>query len=201
MGKISASRLKNADAKKGVIRFQQWYPKLIETFRKGELKPIGMQTGSIPKEIEENLRHHLTLVDMLVQYAHVERGIATTVAVAKVEIENNVDLSWFKALIRKDTELAPGFLNATQLGKELGGSSPIVVNNMLASLGLQKYIGNKWEPTSTGKSYGENIPFTTIHETGTMHSGYQLKWRAETIDVLKEYLSKIEKQKQLQIAK
>ena len=56
MGKISASRLKNPEAKRAIIRFQRWVPELIQKFRKGEIAQIT----DIKTELEQ-ARHYAGL--------------------------------------------------------------------------------------------------------------------------------------------
>ena len=41
MGKISADRLKNPEAKAAMIRFQRWVPELIQKYRKKEIVQIS----------------------------------------------------------------------------------------------------------------------------------------------------------------
>jgi len=45
MGKISAGRLKNPEAKAAIIRFQRWVPELIQRYRKKEI--IQVQQGPV----------------------------------------------------------------------------------------------------------------------------------------------------------
>jgi prophage antirepressor-like protein len=180
MGKISADRLKNPGAKEAMIRFQRWVPELIQQYRKGNLKP--------PREIEAIVRSHLNIADAMVEYAHVDRGIMTTVALAKVENETGVDLSWLKGLVRKDRQQPPGYLNAGQVGEELGGLSAHSVNKILAQLGYQYWIGGRWQPTQIGMNYGENVPFTVINRNGSSHSDYQLRWSPEMVRKIRDHI-------------
>ena len=53
MGKISASRLKNPDAKAAIIRFQRWVPELIQRYRKKEIVQVAQVTPSIISELKQ----------------------------------------------------------------------------------------------------------------------------------------------------
>lgn len=178
MGKISAGRLKNPAAKTIIIRFQKWFPEILQKHRKGELVSV-----------DDILRSHLAIADSMVQYAHVDRGIAVTVAIAKVEHDTGADLKWISNLVRKDRQQAPGFLTPTQVGEELGGLSPRSVNRMLQQLGYQYLVANRWTPTKVGECFSENLPFTRVLSTGGSHSDYQLKWSPEIVRKLQDHLN------------
>ena len=180
MGRINTERLKDPYAKETILRFQRWIPELVKAFRKGELKPS--------KEIEAMVRSHLNIADAMVQYAHVDRGIMTTVALARVESETGADLSWLKGLIRKDRQQPPGYLNAGQVGEELGGLSANSVNKILAQLGYQYWMVDRWQPTLIGMNYGENMPYTVINKNGSSHSGYQLRWSPMMVARLRAHI-------------
>lgn len=74
-------------------------------------------------------------------------------------------------------------LTPTQLGKELG-LSVRKVNLMLAGLGLQRRIGDVWEPTEDGKARG-----AVLMDTGKRHGDgapvRQLKWPSDIINSLR----------------
>ena len=143
----------------------------VELFRAKAFKELAdakessQIEGAIPKEIEAMIRSHLNIADAMVEFAHVDRGIMTTVAIARVESETGADLSWLKGLVRKDRAQPPGLLNAGQVGAELGGLTATTINKMLAQLGYQYWAVTQWQPTGIGRGYGENIPFTVTHGT------------------------------------
>ena len=74
-------------------------------------------------------------------------------------------------------------LTPTQLGKELGLSGR-KVNLMLAGLGLQRRIGDGWEPTEDGKARG-----AVLMDTGKRHGDgapvRQLKWPSDVVNALR----------------
>ena len=74
-------------------------------------------------------------------------------------------------------------LTPTQLGKELGLSGR-KVNLMLAGLGLQRRIGDVWEPTEDGKARG-----AVLMDTGKRHGDgapvRQLKWPSDVANSLR----------------
>lgn len=74
-------------------------------------------------------------------------------------------------------------LTPTQIGKELGLSGR-KVNLMLAGLGLQRRIGDVWEPTEDGKARG-----AVLMDTGKRHGDgapvRQLKWPSDVVNALR----------------
>ena len=74
-------------------------------------------------------------------------------------------------------------LTPTQLGKELGLSGR-KVNLMLAGLGLQRRIGDVWEPTEDCKARG-----AVLMDTGKRHGDgapvRQLKWPSDVVNALR----------------
>lgn len=74
-------------------------------------------------------------------------------------------------------------LTPTQLGKELGLSGR-KVNLMLAGLGLQRRIGDVWEPTEDGKARGA-VLMDTSKRHGDGAPVRQLKWPSDIINALR----------------
>ena len=74
-------------------------------------------------------------------------------------------------------------LTPTQIGKEIGGISGRKVNLMLAGLGLQRRVGEAWEPTEEGTARGG-----VLMDTGKRHGDgtpvRQLKWPSDVVAVL-----------------
>ena len=71
------------------------------------------------------------------------------------------------------------YLEPTELGKHFELSAQ-QTNKMLSKLGLQEKIGDRWEPTETGK------PLSYKHSWSTAHgkSGYNLKWKLDCVKSL-----------------
>ena len=181
--KMDISRMKDPQKRDKVVVFQKWAIETLSKIVKGETIPIPRDDA-----VEAIIRSHLDIADAMVQYAHVDRGIMTTVALAKVENETGVDLSWLKGLVRKDRQQPPGYLNAGQVGEELGGWSAHSVNKVLEQLGYQYWIGGRWQPTQIGMNYGENVPYTVINRNGGSHSDYQLRWSPAMVRKIRDHI-------------
>ena len=180
--KIDYARVKDPVRRKRIIDFQEWAASTLSKIVKGETIPMPRD-----KALEAMVRSHLNIADAMVEFAHVDRGIMTTVALARVESETGADLSWLKGLVRKDRAQPPGYLNATQIGAEFSMSNK-TVNQLLAQLGFQYWAISQWQPTNIGKGYGENLPFTVINPNGSSHSGYQWKWNPDVVRILREQI-------------
>ena len=183
IGAINTDRLKDPKAAEAIDRFQYWIPELIQKYRKKEI------VSAEQKDVNALVQQHLQIADAMAQFAHVDRGIAVSVALARVEYDTGADLTCYKNLIRKDRQQAPGYLTPTQIGQELGGLSARTINQMLQQLGYQNYLGDRWQPTKIGENYGENMPFAVSLKNGGVHSDYQLKWSPEMVRKLRDHVN------------
>lgn len=126
---------------------------------------------------------HLEAAKLLTEVAGVKPGIAAATAYSQIEKRTGEDMSEYKKLL-PPAEHETGFLNATEVGKLVGGLSARKVNKMLAELGFQRQVvdskGRKmWRLTDEGKEYGEELPF---ERNG--HAGYQIKWSERVIQII-----------------
>ncbi len=88
---------------------------------------------------------------------------------------------------RSSLKSAEALLTPTQIAKELGfkyktgNPNPQAVNTMLATLGYQEKIDNKWSATEKGKPYSDRKPVST----NSRSDKDQLFWYRSILDVLK----------------
>ena len=111
----------------------------------------------------------------------VKEGVALAKAISNVEKLQGVELPDVKSLIPSTTE-ETGYLNPTQIGEELGISNR-QVNQILSSEGYQYKHNGEWHLTNLGRKYGEKFPYEN-----NGHSGYQIRWNEEIVDIIKECL-------------
>lgn len=126
---------------------------------------------------------HLEAARIATEVAGVKPGIAAAVAYSQIEKRTGEDMSEYKKLL-PSADYETGFLNATEVGKRVGGWSARKVNQVLAELGLQYQVedskGRKmWRLTEKGKQYGEEMPF---ERNG--HTGYQIRWTERIVDLI-----------------
>lgn len=87
-------------------------------------------------------------------------------------------------------------LTPTQLGKELEKRyapeklTAVVINKLLYSIGYQRPLGEKWEPTDLGRQNG-----ATLIDTGKSHNDgspvTQLKWYSTLLPTLVDYIDSV----------
>lgn len=115
-------------------------------------------------------------------FVGVKRGIALSQAIDLVGTYNNFSLESLKQLL-PPAKHNIGRLNATQIGERLGlGTGKKAghrANGLLEVLSYQVKCGNNWRLTDTGAAYGEELPYTR-----NGHSGYQILWSEDVLDVL-----------------
>ncbi|WP_218925577.1 antA/AntB antirepressor family protein [Bacillus cereus] len=133
-----------------------------------------------PRKKSVNLvfRQEMDMAKTLASIAGVKEGIAYAVAIERAEEKTGEDLSSYKKLLPAATH-ETGFLNPTKIGEQIGRKSR-AVNTLLQERGLQAKIDKEWRLTDEGKKYGEEMPYTR-----NGHSGYQIQWNENVVDVLK----------------
>lgn len=126
---------------------------------------------------------HREAAKLLTEVAGVKPGIAAAAAYSQIEKRTGEDMSEYKKLL-PPAEHETGFLNATEVGKRVGGLSARKLNQVLADLGFQYQEEDSkgremWRLTDEGKQYGEEMPF---ERNG--HTGYQIRWTERVVDVI-----------------
>lgn len=183
LGKLSPNRSKDPGRKDAIIKFQRWVPELIKAFRKGELARIEP-----PKETLSVFDEQMHIVDLLVRYGGVDRGIATSIAIANtMEITGNTTLHPYSSLLRASGNDPIIRLNATQIGQRLGSIGPRDVNRILTKMGFARMVNGQWEVLEPGKPYCDARPFTKSHNNGSRHSDIQILWKPDIVGKIQEW--------------
>lgn len=171
----------------------EWKLKFLEAFNAME-KEIRKQQA-VPK-ISPNPHYRTRMIKtavkdtadtaaMIADTFGVKKPMAMTAAMQMVGKAYGVDMTPLKQFI--PAEDSPSTLTPTKIAAELGilnskgNPSPQKVNAMLKDKGLQEKVGPDWAPTEAGKAYCERIPYTRNNG----HSGYQLLWSHEILELLK----------------
>lgn len=180
---------------------------LILSFRKWALDTLGKAMdhkndqitpfvpSSVPalpsKEsvIGQMVAEHLQIADALAKFANVDRGIAVSTAMALVEYKTGADLTAYKGLIQRERKNDPvPLLNATDIGRELGGINAVTINATLKKLGYLEWIANSWSLTERGRRYAEVFPVVGFTDTNKSYARYQIKWQPEMIKILHKHM-------------
>jgi prophage antirepressor-like protein len=160
MGKISADRLKNKDARAAIIRFQRWVPELIQRYRKKEI--VQVQKGPV---LETEMWQAKRIADL----TGTDLKAMQAAALRKCGFKEYADA------------LAPGlthgeagtWMNPTQIGSRCGHSAR-EVNNFLEWHRFQ-YRGpdGLWRLTDKGELHGEEYRYPTVNK----HEEIRIRWK------------------------
>ena len=163
MGKISAAHLKNQDAKKTIIRFQRWFPELVQKYRKKEI----VQTTLILQNPIEMINERLDIADLATKRSDVPKEIAHAMAWA---MEDRKELShsiagYIKAQTTKQLLLTDGGKPVDQADFDAHFSLKYIANilklsedktrNILESKNILCYKNKMWHLTTFGQQYGK----------------------------------------------
>lgn len=167
----------------------EWKLKFLEAFNAMEKAIKTPQITPNPhyrtRMIKTAVKDAADTAAMIADTFGVKKPMAMTAAMQMVGKAYGVDMTPLKQFIPAETN--PSTLTPTMIAKELGilnskgNPSPQKVNAMLKDKGLQEKVGPDWAPTEAGKAYCERIPYTRNNG----HSGYQLLWSHEILELLK----------------
>jgi hypothetical protein len=184
------------ERKKGLIlSFRKWALDVLSKVmdnRIDQVTPfVSQQNPAVPKEVlVGNLfNDHLQIADSLAKFANVDRGIAVNAAIALVEYKTGVDLTAYKGLVQKERKCDDvGLLNATDIGRELGGINAATINVILKKLGYLTWVHNAWALTERGKRYAEVFPVFGFTDSGKSYARYQIKWQPKIVEILHRHM-------------
>jgi prophage antirepressor-like protein len=173
MGKISADRLKNPEAKEALIRFQRWVPELIQKYRKGN---IVRTTAVIENPLADSLNRHADIADILTARYGYKPEIARNLAMEAVVMEQGDKAIIYRgpALppVTTDEELEPAhpliegadpdfdkYFSLTKVA-EYCDCTTDQARNILEKEGVLEYSNKLWHLTRYGEGFGKT--FTTM---------------------------------------
>ena len=160
----------------------KWKVEYIEAFNAMEKAIKTPQLTPNPKYrtrmISTAVRDVEKTKEAIMKMFKVKDGIAYTKAMALIEPAYGIDLTPIKPLVPAATH-ETGYINPTEIGKQLGGVKPQEVNLMLENMHFQHREGKSWRLDKAGEDYGEEIPYTR-----NGHSGYQIRWNANVVSAL-----------------
>ena len=111
MGKISAGRLKNPEAKTAIIRFQRWVPHLIQRYRKREIQQIETQPKT-PESVFAQARSAAKL-------CHKDPDAFLAIALKECGMEKYVPALSSPSIVHGE----PGWYNPTELARLCTGQN------------------------------------------------------------------------------
>jgi len=162
MGKITTARLKNKSARDTIIRFQRWFPELIQRYRKKEIMHV-------PPSSEPALETELTNAKRIAELTGTDLRAMQAAALRKCGLKEYADVLT-PSLTHGE---AGSWLNPTQIGNRCGHSAR-EVNNFLEWHRFQ-YRGpdGLWRLTDKGDAHGEEYDYPTVNK----HIEKRIRWR------------------------
>lgn len=192
--KTDYQRIKDPAKREKILSFQKWAKETLGKVMDGKFQ----SSQPLLPPLSDALREEMARADAL-GIVGVDRGVAASVCLAKLEDEYSTDLSYLRGLLVRSDDRDIAYLTATAIGQKFG-LSPQSVNNILESAGYQKHSdrvkknGKRqkvWNLTDKGKRFGE------LHIS--RHGGtdvYNVLWRNSIMQELDRVLFNREKSKQ-----
>lgn len=186
-GKQEMSMISEAGLYSLILRSRKPEAKAFKRWVTHDILPSIRKTGSYsvlsaPAKAEISVQSEVECALMILKAAGItgnQLAIAADNYYRKRTGISVIEASGVELVAPKQQQL----LTPTQLGKELGLSGR-KVNLMLAGLGLQRRIGDVWEPTEDGKARG-----AVLMDTGKRHGDgapvRQLKWPSDVVNALR----------------
>jgi len=196
MGAVHINLVKNEKSKTAIKRFNELWPELVKSFRKGELiqAPVS-RVGTI-----DIINHYLDIADIAIFRSDVPKDIAHAQAWALANTETKLDLtmtisSYIKAQSTVQLQLPAAshedivnydkHFSITKVASAL--KLPIdKVRNVLESLNIIYFENGIWKLTSHGEQYGKMFMVTPGYPYRTTQKCY-IKYNPLLIDLLKKY--------------
>ena len=186
-GKQEMSMISEAGLYSLILRSRKPEAKAFKRWVTHDILPSIRNTGgygmALPKQQDyAAINHELDALGKILGFAGItgnQLAIAADNYYRKRTGISVIEASGVELVAPKQQQL----LTPPQLGKELGLSGR-KVNLMLAGLGLQRRIGDVWEPTEDGKARG-----AVLMDTGKRHGDgapvRQLKWPSDVVNALR----------------
>lgn len=143
-----------------------------------------MYKPQLQSPVEEKIRGHFLVADLIATGTGVQKGIAYACACTAIQTETGLDMSHHMKLLPA-AQHETGHLIAGDVGERCGMNAR-QVNKLLLEAGLQyqeeyKKGKKQWRLTEAGAEFGEEFPY---NRNG--HSGYQIKWTDKIVEKIKQ---------------
>ncbi len=162
-------------------RFKRWVTHdVLPSIRKTGAYAVPGSVAALPAPAQDRVTAILMIGEAVAKVPGVRPGIAMAATLTCIQENTGMSVETLRrALPACNDPLAT--VNPTRLGEQIGLSAR-TVNLRLAALGFQhRNDRDEWELTDAGQSWGEALPYSR-----NGHSGYQILWRPEVAELLKE---------------
>lgn len=160
-------------------RFKRWVThEVLPALRK--TGTYSLHAAALPPPAQDRVHAILLIGEAIAKVPGVKPGMAMAAALTAIHENTGIGIESLRKVLPAANEPMAS-LNPTQFSKELGLSAR-QVNVRLQSLGLQfRNDRDEWELTEAGQHCAEALPYSR-----NGHSGYQILWRPDVIDLLRE---------------
>ena len=162
-------------------RFKRWVThEVLPAIRRTGSYSVPGTVAALPAPTQDRVTALLLIGDAVAKVPGVKHGIAMAATLTCIHENTGLSVETMRrALPACNDPLAA--VNPTKLGEQIGLSAR-TVNLRLAALGYQdRNDRDEWELTDAGRAWGEAMPYSR-----NGHSGYQILWRPELAEQLKE---------------
>ena len=162
-------------------RFKRWVThEVLPSIRKTGSYAMPGAIAALPAPTQDRVTALLMIGEAVAKVPGVKQGIAMAATLTCIQENTGLSVETMRrALPACNDPLAA--VNPTKLGEQIGLSAR-AVNLRLSALGFQnRNDRDEWELTDAGQAWGEALPYSR-----NGHSGYQILWRPEVADLLKE---------------
>ena len=162
-------------------RFKRWVThEVLPSIRKTGSYAVPGSVAALPAPTQDRVTAILMIGEAVAKVPGVKQGIAMAATLTCIQENTGLSVETMRrALPACNNPLAA--VNPTKLGEQIGLSAR-AVNLRLSALGFQsRNDRDEWELTDAGQAWGEALPYSR-----NGHSGYQILWRPDVADLLKE---------------
>ena len=161
-------------------RFKRWVThEVLPAIRKTGSYAVSAM-AALPAPTQDRVTSLLLIGEAVAKVPGVKVGIAMAATLTCIQENTGLTIEPLRRALPPANEPI-GSLNPTQIGEQVCLSAK-AINVRLRDLGLQfRNERGDWELTEPGQRFGEAIPYMR-----NGHSGYQILWKPEVIDQIRE---------------
>jgi hypothetical protein len=162
-------------------RFKRWVThEVLPSIRKTGAYAVPGSVAALPAPTQDRVTALLLIGEAVAKVPGVKQGIAMAATLTCIQENTGLSVETMRRALPACNEPLAA-VNPTKLGEQIGLSAR-TVNRRLADLGYQERNDrDEWELTDAGRAWGEALPYSR-----NGHSGYQILWRPEVTEQLKE---------------
>ncbi len=163
-------------------RFKRWVTReVLPAIRKTGSYAAPGSVAALPAPTQDRVTAILLIGEAVAKVPGVKYGIAMAATLTCIHENTGLSVETMRRALPPACNEPLAAVNPTKLGEQIGLSAR-TVNLRLAALGYQERNDrDEWELTDAGRVWGEALPYSR-----NGHSGYQILWRPEVAELLKE---------------